>query len=275
MRYIHLKRPTAESEYYTDFQKWENKASEVLDELKNAPDMAARKKIIDKNKTLWGDFKQWLLSLSHQKCWFSEAKDCFTYWDVEHFRPKKSAKALDGTEYDGYWWLAFDWQNFRICGNVGNNKKGTYFPLRIESNRVNSPNSQLRSEDPILLDPSDADDPSLLFFNLEGRAIPAPDIDDDWDKERVKYSIQRYNLDFNPLVERRKAVWNNCWNQIQEYRQEIATCAASNGQDLVARHMIKEKAKAIRELVKVDQEFSAVARACIQSSGDSRIIRFL
>jgi hypothetical protein len=32
--------------------------------------------------------------------------------------------------------LAFDWQNFRVCGNVGNRKKGTYFPLRPGCARV-------------------------------------------------------------------------------------------------------------------------------------------
>ena len=102
---------------------WLSKASRLLDELKAAPDAAVRNKIIDDNRAVWGKLKEWLLSLSHQKCWFSEAKDCFSHWDVEHYRPKKSAKDADGTTHEGYWWLAFDWQNFRICGNAGNRKK--------------------------------------------------------------------------------------------------------------------------------------------------------
>jgi hypothetical protein len=55
---------------------------------------------------MWGELKNWLLALSHQKCWFSEAKDSFQYWDLEHFRPKANAKNLDGSEREGYWWLA-------------------------------------------------------------------------------------------------------------------------------------------------------------------------
>ena len=116
--------------------QWIAKANALLEELKTAPNAAARNKIIDDNNKVWGELKDWLLDLSHQKCWFSEAKDCFSHWDVEHYRPKKSAKDKDGTEHGGYWWLAFDWQNFRICGNAGNRKKGTFFPLRQGCVRV-------------------------------------------------------------------------------------------------------------------------------------------
>ncbi len=273
MRYIQLEKPALGSKYYKDFQKWEIKANKVTKELHEAPDIEARKEIIDRNQKLWGELKDWLLSLSDQKCWFSEAKDCFSHWDVEHFRPKKSAKDEDGNEYDGYWWLALDWQNFRICGNAGNRKKGTFFPLRRRENQGIHPNSDLRWEDPLMLDPSDGDDPNLLFFNVEGKAIPAPGINSEWDERRVNYSIQRYNLDFTPLVEKRKIVWNDCWNHIRQYREEIKKY--SDGSNLIAKQMAKEKAKAIREMVKQDKELSSVARACVRSSGDQRIIGLL
>jgi uncharacterized protein (TIGR02646 family) len=275
MRYIQLEKPAPGSKYYEAFQKWEVKASKITEELHNAPDMAARKEIIDRNQHPWGDLKDWLLSLSDQKCWFSEAKDCFSHWDVEHFRPKKSAKDEDGNEYDGYWWLAFDWQNFRICGNAGNRKKGTYFPVLLEANRVGIPTDDLRLENPLLLDPSDPEDPNLLFFDATGRARPAPYINNEWDKKRVEQSIKRCNLDFNPLVEKRRIVWNECWQHIQQYRQEIIKCDVSNGNSSIAKHMLREKAKAIREMIKTNQELSSVARACILSSGDPRVIGLL
>ncbi len=275
MRYIQLEKPAPGSKHYADFQKWEAKASKITAELHNAPDMATRKAIIDKNQHLWGELKDWLLSLSDQKCWFSEAKDCFSHWDVEHFRPKKSAKDQDGNEYDGYWWLAFDWQNFRICGNAGNRKKGTYFPLQSEVNRVGTPTADLRSENPLLLDPIDPEDPALLFFDSTGRAIPAPGVTSDWDKKRVEQSIKRCNLDFHPLVEKRRMVWNQCSQHIEQYRQEIKRFDDSNGNNLIAKQMLKEKAKAIREMIKTNQELSSVARACVISSGDSRVRNLL
>jgi uncharacterized protein (TIGR02646 family) len=198
------------------------KADRLLQELRAAPDATARNQIIDDNSTVWGELKKWLLGLSHEKCWFSEAKDCFSHWDVEHYRPKKSARDAEGNEQEGCWWLAFDWQNLRICGNAGNRKKGTYFLLRAGCARI-APLGDVRSEDPQLLDPADADDPNLLSFNVEGRAIPTASVHDEWERDRVKYSIERYNLDFGPLMDKRKAVWAECWSRIQEYLQELST----------------------------------------------------
>ena len=100
---------------------------------------------------------------------------------IEHYRPKKSAREADGTTHDGYWWLAFDWQNFRICGNAGNRKKGTWFPLRAGCARC-APLGDIRLEDPKLLDPVDEDDPNQLSFDLEGHAIPAAHVVDAWER---------------------------------------------------------------------------------------------
>ena len=43
----------------------------------------------------------------------TEGRDICSHKDVEHFRPKKEAKNKDGTVRDGYWWLAFEYSNFR------------------------------------------------------------------------------------------------------------------------------------------------------------------
>ncbi len=87
----------------------------------------------------------------------------------EHFRPKKEAKALDGTIRDGYWWLAFDYMNFRVCGNVGNRKKGGWFPLQDGSLRSSYEKRCEESETGYLLDPIDIDDVKLLAFDEEGK----------------------------------------------------------------------------------------------------------
>ncbi len=266
MRHIPLLSRTPDAE-------WVKRADALLVQLKAAPDAAARNDLIDKNSAHWGELKQWLLSLSHGKCWFSEAKDCFSHWDVEHYRPKKSAKGVDAAADDGYWWLAFDWKNFRICGNAGNRKKGSYFPLREGCSRA-KPFADLRYEQPTLLDPSDDDDPVLLFFNLEGRAVPAPHVKDEWEGIRVTCSVDRYNLDFPPLMNGRKLVWAECWNRLQDYIREVGLYQ-SDPANVIAKDRLKEAAKSVRQMIRADQEFSAVARACIESTGDPRVAGFL
>ena len=274
MRHIPLEPPKPESQHYSEYVKFIAKANELLEELKATPNAEERKRIIDKNSTVWGDLKEWLLTLSHQKCWFSEAKDCFSHWDVEHFRPKKSAKDLDGTKYDGYWWLTFDWHNFRICGNAGNRKKGTFFPLREGCVRIADPKGELRSEDPLLLDPTDEHDPTLLSFNLEGRAISNPHIDDEWEQLRVTYSVERYNLDFPPLMNKRKVVWQDCWQHIQSYLEELNKYHRDKN-NVIAKEAFKKEAGNIRDMLKADRECSAVARACLLSTPDQRLRGFL
>jgi uncharacterized protein (TIGR02646 family) len=268
MRYIPLKDKTPD-------QDWIDRANTLLAELKVAPNEAARNKIIDDNSEFWGQLKGWLLELSGQKCWFSEAEDCFSHLHVEHFRPKKNSKELDGTKHGGYWWLTFDWKNFRICGSVGNTKKGTFFPLRDEAKRALNPNDDLRYESPLLLDPANPHDPDLLFFNMEGRAIPHPSIVDDWEKKRVLHSVERCNLDFPALMNKRKSVWSNCWTQIQDYLQELEKLYANDSDNPIARHEVGAKAAAIKELLQSNKELSAVARACVLSTGDQRVIRLL
>jgi hypothetical protein len=252
---------------------WIQKAKLLLDELNAAPDAATRNDIIDRNSSVWGELKSWLLDLSHQKCWFSEAKDCFSHWDVEHYRPKKIAKDADGTEHEGYWWLAFNWQNLRICGNAGNRKKGTYFPLRPGCARV-TVRGDVRSEDPQLLDPIDEDDPGLLSFDFEGHAVPAAHISDVWERDRVALSVERYNLDFPPLMDKRKAVWAECWSRIREYLEELLTYQQDKT-NTIARDRFKQAAKRIRDLMQEKSELSAVARACVLSSGDPRVTNIL
>jgi hypothetical protein len=147
--------------------------------------------------------------------------------------------------------------------------KGTFFPLRPGCKRVRA-GGDLHLEDPQLLDPADEDDPNLITFDVEGHAIPVPGISK-WDRTRVEYSVDRCKLDFPPLMDKRKTIWTECWSRIQAYLAELSLYDASGGTNLIAKTQSKEKANAIREMIREDKELSAVARACILSSGDPRL----
>ena len=123
-----------------------------------------------------------------------------------HFRPKKSAKNVKGLERDGYWWLAFNYMNFRIAGNVPNRKKGTWFPLRYGSRYSTYSRPCEEEETPHFLDPTSAYDVNLLAFDEEGKAIPAPGISK-WDTVRVRRSIERLKLtEHQALAEERRKI---------------------------------------------------------------------
>jgi len=82
------------------------------------------------------------------------------------------------------------------------------------------------------------------------------------------------HLDFPPLMDKRKAVWAECWNCVQEYLKELALYHGDKT-NVIARDRSKQAIKRVRELMHEDRELSAVARACILSSGDPRVTGIL
>lgn len=237
--------------------------------LHQAGKIVERNKYIDDNSTHWGKLKPWLQALSYGKCWFSEAKETFSHYDVEHFRPKKKVKILDESEKDGYWWLAFDYMNFRLCGNVGNSKKGVWFPLRVGSMCASYDNRCEECEINYLLDPIDAADVSLLSFDDEGKAISAPGISD-WDRERVEETVKHLKLNaHSPLTEARRQTWQEVINLITQFEDNISKSA--QGPNPVAKDRARDAARQIREKTQPHSPFSSVAKWCVRLSNNPRL----
>nr|WP_246215759.1 hypothetical protein [Microvirga makkahensis] len=258
-----------------EWDAWLEKSRRLVDqlaELDAAGARDARNELIDANSAHWGALKEWLLTLSAGKCWFSEAHELFSHYDVEHFRPKKEAKSLDGSERDGYWWLAFDYMNFRVCGNVGNRKKGGWFPLREGSLCSSHTNRCEESETIYLLDPINPADVALLAFDEEGKAIPAPG-NSDWDEKRVIETVKRLKLNEHArLTEARRKVWQHMSNLIADYRRAKSR---SSGNNPAASAEMRLAAKQIHAITRRDAELSAVARYCVLFSGDLHLTRLV
>lgn len=232
-----------------------------------------RNALIDTNGVHWGALKEWMLALSGGKCWFSEVRELYSHYDVEHFRPKKGAKALDGTERDGYWWLAFDYMNFRVCGNVGNRKKGGWFPLKDGSLCSTYAAPCEESESRYLIDPIDDDDVSLIAFDEEGKVIPAPGASD-WEQERVNVTVQRLKLNEHvALAEERRKVWQKVDALIEDFFAAKAKC--SPGNNPAVKTKLLEIRSRVREMTHRSAELSSVARWCIQVRNEPQLSRLI
>jgi hypothetical protein len=245
---------------------WIEKAEEITRQLNDAASIEERHEIIRKNRAHWGEIKQWLLDQSHNKCWYTEARNDSSYFEVEHFRPKKWNAKQGDPDFEGYWWLAFEWTNYRVCGNAPNRKKGAFFPLRPESPRASSEIRHLVEDELfVLLDPVEIADSQLISFDDDGVCIPMPGCDG-WEKKRADVSIERYGLNNLPqLCEGRRKVWRKCRELIDELadlhsKMQRAPTAST-------RTSLKEKTKQLRGNTKTDEPFSAVARECINASG--------
>lgn len=243
--------------------EWITKANELTRQLIAEPDLQKKKKIIDDNIKIWGEIKEHLLSLSYQKCWYSEAKEKFSYYHIDHFRPKKQAVDDKGSDKGGYWWLAFCWKNYRICGGVGNTKKRDCFFVR--ANKANVHTDNIDDEIIYFLDPTVIDDPLKISFNDTGEAIPSSNNTGDWDFIRADYTINNLDLNCEPLVEGRKSLWAGLVLKIREIQSLIND---NNANPSVSKSaLIKEKLKEIKLLSSPQSEFSSTASACLYSSG--------
>jgi uncharacterized protein (TIGR02646 family) len=242
---------------------WQEKAQALSGQLDAAPTKKDREKIIKDNSAVWGELKPWLAQFSCQKCWFSESRDSFSHIDIEHYRPEGVAKGLGGSKREGYWWLTFDWRNFRICGNVGNRKKGGFFPLRDGTHVATAANRNTDDEFPYLLDPTCPDDPILLTFDENGDVKPLTGLSE-WDTARVNESIKRYKLrDHEPLMEARRDVWSKC-NRLVNYCQNLMEDNLKYP-TATKRQAIRDQMLRLKEMVSFSAEFSSAASECLRN----------
>ncbi len=244
--------------------KWLKKAKELTEAMKAAPNDAERFKIIDKNHRIWGLLKDTLKKMSYGKCWYSEAREIYSHYHVDHFRPKK--KALDPSNFDrgGYWWLAFDWENYRLMGSVGNSKKGDYFPVR--RHKANSHADPIRDEVHYLLDPCKKDDVKLLNFDETGKAIPAAnEMLANWSYLRAKETIDWYDLNYEDLKEERKRIWRTTVDEILDTQILIDEFEVT--QSIVTEGDITAKYESFRKKIAPCSELSSTYRSCLRSSG--------
>jgi hypothetical protein len=239
-----------------------------------------RNDFISKNSAHWGKLKPWLFALSGGKCWFTDTTNTGSHYDVEHFRPKAEAKNIDGRGRDGYWWLAFDYTNYRLAGGVPNIKKGGWFPLCDGNLGSTFANRCEESEFPYLLDPIKASDPLLLAFDEEGNASPVPNADNwatdaaKWNKNRAEESIKRYKLnDHDALPERRRKCWHDVSGAIKEFLEAKAKFHPIKNP--VPGETMEQAARRIEAMTKPDVEFSSVAKWCIVLRNVPDLIRLV
>ena len=245
---------------------WLKEAQQVTADIHAAKDNKERNEIIEKNEKLWRDprVRDWLLAIFNNKCWYTEAQDSVSAIHVDHYRPKGRVSDLSNNHRDGYWWMAFDWTNYRICGQLINVKKSDLFPLSDTIQATPDNKISIRQESPVLIDPI-TDDARLISYEMDEDACiaaSAPGADDS-EKERVAATIEILGLNrLDRLNQKRADVWNECRGTIAEYLS-----ASTDAPSLKAiRQAIA--IQSLQKLVAYKAEFSSVADACISKTAN-------
>ncbi|MNT06512.1 hypothetical protein D3C72_1411790 [compost metagenome] len=74
----------------------------------------------------------------------------------------------DKLNYPGYYWLAYDWDNFLFsCAICNQRHKKNIFPLINPGSRAKNHHSSIKFEKPFFIDPSKENPKFLIKFNQE------------------------------------------------------------------------------------------------------------
>lgn len=245
--------------------KWKKKAQDNLIALENEIDNERRNILIDRYKGYWKLFKEELKKVSYNKCWYSETRNPYSHYHIDHFRPKKRALEFDGKPTTGYWWLTFDRKNFRLCGSVGNTKKVDNFAVKY--NKVSAP-GPIDDEVFYLLDPINQDDVTLLNFDNEGKARPSrPEDLENWNFTRAEYTITKLDLNYPDLVEDRKIKWQLVTILIKKVNEYSITY--NNEPTNTNKNKVESEKDKLRQLLKPSEELTSTVKACLRASGQN------
>jgi uncharacterized protein (TIGR02646 family) len=169
------------------------------DALRKIVCKAVHKAIND--SSIWSNAKSALAGVSFDKCWYCECKQERSDLHVDHFRPKGRVTGEKG--HEGYWWLAFEWKNFRLactfCNCIRDDSeldesggKGTKFPIFDPPPRMYRPHDPI--DRPKLLDPIIRSDVEKITFT--GNGLPKPvtkdETSDDW--KQAQEAIEVFHL---------------------------------------------------------------------------------
>lgn len=116
---------------------------------------------------------------THFKCAFCEKDLRIEGSPVEHFRPKKLvANPGEAEDRDGYWWLAWTWQNLLFaCFRCNTTYKGNRFPRAPGTAKLPELSFELSLEQPLLIDPSRVDPRAHIRFRwseVRQKWLPVP-----------------------------------------------------------------------------------------------------
>lgn len=262
-------------------ESWLAKVEKFNAELAACESAEARRALVTSSRaSIWGEIKEHLLELSHQKCWYSEAPDAVSDFHVDHFRPKGRSVDPDNTVHPGYYWLTWDWLNYRIAGSYPNSPhtddegttrgKWDFFPLGRGSIRATWENRSTDREQCLILDPTNKNDPKLLSFDEDGLPVPA-DPKNSIIRKKVETTIHYLFLDSPRLVSARKKKWRETSDWIVEYYNVCPDDYDNCTEQDVAR--FDRHIEKLTNLTGPESSYASTARACLRANGLAFLIK--
>ena len=202
--------------------------------------------------------KKALFAMHSEKCCYCERyRDETREMDVEHFRPK--AGVSEAPNHPGYWWLAYDWNNFFYsCKKCNQDHKKNQFPLMNEALRAYSPDDDLVREKHFLINPETENPEEFIIYDwtkLKGFFVKAIGCDDELRGDRT---IKVLGLNNDTLLRRRAEL-------VGQLQQLVETMHAVLQRG--TERQVQRTAKLIKKATSSDLEFAGFRRYFFQNAG--------
>lgn len=220
--------------------KMEQKKAQVLKAIKQSINEDKKTKI----ENLWTEnkVKAFLYQYQHGKCCYCERKRDKREMDVEHFRPKAEVKK--NKNHQGYWWLAYEWDNLLLSCKTCNTKKGTQFPLQNEQSRAFTPKDDLKKEKPFLINPLTENPEDFIEYDCLESTIMIKAIGKN---ERGKRTVNELTgINNLEVLKNRAEHLEGCQNLFTLYKNNL--------------EKREEKKQEIKEKISSSSEFAGLAR---------------
>lgn len=225
-----------------------------------------------------------LVQIVGRKCWYLDVKFTGSDHNIDHFRPWGRVREIDeeftivpGLSLPGYWWLALNWNNFRLACQHANQRrkdvttdggKSDFFPVYSTRAPELTPLSKIE-ELPLALDPCVKSDVKLLAFDKHGNPIYNSNngMKNKLDAKRVATSIWLYHLNKSEIVTLRVKAMDQVSGLVQEAGDEFVDWDRDSATpSLVAKSRFDKKINAIETLISDDAEFAGASRCVIRAA---------
>lgn len=271
--------------------KLRNAENRLIELVNNGASSKEREEYINSRSRLWSLVKADLIRISNRKCWYCEVKLTRADFHVDHFRPKNRVVNKDGSYRDGYWWLAFKIDNFRLacsycnsphpCDDGETRGKWDQFPLETGSPCWLRYNDPYPEEVLLLLDPASTDDPKLLSFTDEGRVRPdAALLPDTYAYRKADIGIEVLNLNDEETVRCRRRVWRDLLDLVESGNDyfELYLEAKELGDETRTRKYLGKYLRVcakLKEHLLKQAEFSAMCLYCLKQTGEDWVYNII
>ncbi len=207
---------------------------------------------------------------------------------AEMTNQKITAKDLNNiiNREDGYWWLTYEWTNYRLSGSLVNKRrkdhfenggnvygKGTFFPLNKNAGIISDPSDiNCSCEVHLLLDPTIIFDCTLISFDQNGEVFPTyGQTDESWYNQRAVISIEYYGLNHSPLIRGRKKIWIKCREIADKTQKRLQSYANNSVNNLFRYKCIEDCYYQLAEMSKCSELYSMVVSLLSKSIPNPKI----